>query len=179
MRVWITFWATLALAGAASGATVTVVVNQPNPDPCCGDIVTITTTLTTDGTEEPAQLAILQLLWSDSQVQGVPGPVQYDGGLTSGSGLFSWQAGAGNCLSASCLILGLLSPIIPAGSVPDPGTVTTTLVLTWDSPGLLNLSFGTTSVFGATPQFIFVPQPSTGALLGLGLGVLASARRRR
>ena len=178
MRCWITFWATLALAGAASGATVTVVVDSPL-DPCCGDAVTITTTLTTDGTEESAQVAILKLLWNDAQVQGVPGPVQYDGGLTSGSGLFSWQAGAGTCTSSSCLILDLLSPIIPAGSVPDPGTVTTTLVLTWDSPGLLNLSFGTTSVFGATPQFIFVPQPSTGALLGLGLGVLASARRRR
>ena len=61
---------------------------------------------------------------------------------------------------------------------------TTTLVLTFHGgpapfDGLF--SFGTTKVFGETPQLILIilPEPSTGALLGLGLGVLAIGRRLR
>ena len=54
-----------------------------------------------------------------------------------------------------------------------------------DAIGLINFSFGTTSVFGATPTFganaavaKIIPEPGTAALLSLGLAVLAMRRRQ-
>ena len=166
----------LGLAGTASGATVTVVVDGWNP--LTGGLVTITTTLTTDGTEDAATEALLELQWIGTDAFAVS-PVEYDGNLTSLGGLAPWFQGSGDCPPSSfssCKLIDMLNSVLE-GSVADPGAVTSTLVLHAGCCQFLNLSFGTTNVFGATPQLVFVPEPSTGVLLGLGLGVLAGVRR--
>jgi hypothetical protein len=128
--------------------------------------------------------ALLELVWSDPQIDGVPGPAVYGPALISGGGFFTWSVGAGNCLAASCLVFDQLNPV--SGDPPPDATVNvSTLTMVADAIGLINFSFGAVFMFGATPTFganaavaKIIPEPGTAALLGLGLIVLAMRRRQ-
>ena len=68
----------LGLASAATAATVTVDTNKKTY--LSGDSILVTTTLTVTGAEGSFPTALLNLLWSDPQILGTPGPAVYGGG---------------------------------------------------------------------------------------------------
>ena len=66
----------LGLASAAAAATITVDTNKKTYLP--GDSITVTTTLTVAGAEGNFPSVLVQLLWNDPQILGVPGPSPLD-----------------------------------------------------------------------------------------------------
>lgn len=182
----------LGLASAASAAMISVDTDKKFYLPT--ETINVTLTLTTTGAEVAANQVLLELLWDDPRVDGIPGPTMQPTVLTSPG--FLWFPGAGVCLSAKCLVLDQISLslpfLLPSSSVPDATTITTTLAMTADTLGLLNFSFGTTNVFGATPTMganmaaaeivsvvAVVPEPTAALLFGAGMLVVGRALRQR
>ena len=153
MRTWISMVAALGLASAASAATVRVDTDKKMY--LAGETITVTATLTTSGGEPSAQEVALQLLWSDPQIAGTPGPALYPTALTTAvlGGFFTWTVGTGTCLATSCLVISQLAPVLPQGSVPDPAVIVSTLTMFADAIGPIDFSFGFVLAFGATPTF--------------------------
>jgi hypothetical protein len=81
-----------------------------------GETITVTTTLTTSGAEPTTVFVLLELIWSDPQIAGVPGPAVYHTALTSGGGAFNWTLGF---VRPSLRRHGALPPV-RAGEDPSP-----------------------------------------------------------
>jgi hypothetical protein len=177
----------LGLASAATAATISVDTDKKTYLP--GESITVTVVTTISGAEGAQAQYFLELLWNDAQIAGVPGPMVFGTALTSFGGGLSWFQSTGTCLSAACLVLDELSPISPtatADSTVIGGPRVGTLTMVADALGLINFSFGAktpglivASFGGNAATAEVVPEPTTAALLGLGLTGLALAGRRR
>ena len=93
-RILVSLVAALGLASAATAATV--VVDTDKATYLTGETITITTPLTTTGGEGVTAFALLELLWSDAQIDGVPGPAAYGPAITSAGRFFTWTRGHGS-----------------------------------------------------------------------------------
>jgi hypothetical protein len=178
--------ATLGLASAASSATLTVVADQAQYT--VGQ--TITLTVTGDTQAGTALLAFGRLLFDNPAVAafatGTPSQTPM---LAFGS--IPWVDGPLVCAAASCEMMNQISPITatPANSsnllIATVSFLATTPGVTnvnWDtnSSGGFQLDFfGLTNAAGTSFEVIPVPEPTTAALLGLGLLGLTVAGRRR
>jgi hypothetical protein len=179
----------LGLASAASAATISIESDKATYLP--GETITLTTTLTTTGGEPVTINVLVELLWNDAQISGVPGPLLQPTLLTSSGGGFVWTPSAGLCLATSCLVIDQIAAFgFPTGGVPDPATITTTLTMVAGDIGLIDFSLGASLVFGATPTFganaavaevvnPVIPEPTGAVLFGLGTLTFGLYTRRR
>jgi len=176
--------ALVGLASAADAASVVVTSNQAVYT--VGDTITLTVTGTANAGEVTTQVFGLLLLSSGN------------GGTVSGSGpavqtaLVSFGAipwtigGAAACDSTSCVVMNQLIGVTPFPVSNTPLAIAT-LSYTAATPGTVDLNFLalTFDFFGAalpaTSSFniVPIPEPTTAAMLGLGILGLTLAGRRR
>jgi len=186
-RTLIAVAALIGLASAANAATLTVVANQASYNP--GD--TITLTVTGDTQAGVAILIFGRLLFDNTAPLG--GPAAVDAASASQStllalGIAPWTTSATDCGTSSCDMMNQISAF---GTTPSGSTVllTSTVSFIAGSPGTTNATWSTAidgfqlDFFGITNSpgvtITVVPEPTTAALLGLGLFGLAVAGRRR
>ncbi|MEM7409084.1 MAG: PEP-CTERM sorting domain-containing protein [Myxococcota bacterium] len=169
----------LSVASVAQAASVTI--SSDKPSYIIGETITLTIDITIDAGES-APGAILTLFYDNGL-----GGASVDQGvdpITSFGGSASWTVAAlqGQCDQPQlCRIVDQIAPN-PTGAAVDPG-YSSTAVLTFLAEGVQNwdFSFAQSTFFGApTPTFtaFIVPEPATGALVLLGLSLMARKRRR-
>ena len=180
--------ASLAVAGAASAASITVVADSASYAP--GD--TITLTITTDSQGDTMSSFYMATLFDTSVLnlsdgEGNPAVLNSQ---TLPSGFFGSPINNAPTSEAGGIQSSLSGGAFPAA---DPGTgisgITRLIVDGAAAPGVTTISFGGAGVgndfgFGsasapASINITIVPEPTTAALLGLGvLGLAISGRRR-
>lgn len=182
-RTLIAVAALVGLASAANAASVTVVANSASY--VIGDTITLTVTADTQGGS--SLLAFGRLLFDTPTGDTAGGAPNQSAMLAFGS--IPWLTGPLVCTSSSCEMMNQISPITatPVGST-TPLIATVSFLAT--SAGVTNVSWDTNQAggfgldfFGVTnapgTSYTVVPEPTTAALLGLGMLGLAVAGRRR
>jgi len=174
----------IGLASAANAATLTVVADQANY--LVGDTITLTVTGDTQG---GTALLVFGRLLFDAPVAAYSTGAPNQNALLAFGGALPWVTGPLSCGAASCEMMNQISPVVGqavTSSVPLIATVSFlatavgTSNVNWDTnqAGGFGLDFfGLNDAAGTTINVI--PEPTTAALLGLGMLGLAVAGRRR
>ena len=185
----------LTLATAVAGfATVTnaatLTVSADAPSYASGATITLTVTGSTNPVSEAASNFLVTL--------GVPGNVSFvsasaEQAYTPGMfGNLNWTVGSGES-AVNAGVYTVFDQTFGTGSAPfgnnfngvDESTVTATALFTAGAPGAAAFDFaGDTNFFGISGvssgvTVTIIPEPTTAALMGLGLFGLAMAGRRR
>ena len=177
----------IALAGlsSAANATPSVVLGSPDPDAVYGpgETVTLTVRVTVEG--EVDDLVRGDFTFASSLV--TPIAVQINGTLPGRNPFSPWQGPPLGCTSSECTGFWLSNTSGLAISVSVTNQLLSTITFSVN-PGVSGVAdfawdMSTFDFFGLTnPQgysVTIVPEPSTAALLGLGVLGLAAASRRR
>jgi hypothetical protein len=179
----------VALASASNAATLTLVADQPVYQ--VGDTITLTSTADTEGAS--GLLAFGRLLFSNPSIANIAsGTPNQTAMLAFGS--IPWITGPLLCTSSSCEMMNQISPITatPSNStIPLVSTVSFMAVaagtsqVTWDTDNtggfqldFFGLTNGPSTTIVVEGQGV-VPEPTTAALLSIGLLGLAITGRRR
>jgi hypothetical protein len=181
-RTLIAVAALIGFASAANAVSVTVTANQASYT--VGETVTLT--VTTDATATTDTAIFGQVLYN-SAILGGGSATQV--GLSSVGGIILWTTGVLNCGGGSCDAFNQIGGLNPLPVDQGAGFAIATLSFTAAAPGVTPVSWNTTpgpfqfDFFGLTTgvgtTVTVVPEPTTAALLGLGLFGLAVAGRRR
>lgn len=180
-RTLIAVAAIIGLATAANAASVSVTADQASYT--VGDTITLTVTATANLGEVSTQVFGDLLLTGTGAVAG---GISNQAGLESFGGAIPWALGVTPCSPAICTAfnqIGGLSPL-PVSNTPLAIAIIT---YTAGGAGVVNVNWdpSTFDFFGATNQpgtsfsIVPIPEPTTAALLGLGLFGLAVSGRRR
>lgn len=180
-RTLIAVAALVGLASAANAASVSVTSDQAVYT--SGDTITLTVTATANAGEVSTQV------FGDLLVSGtgsVLGGVSTQAGLVSFGGAIPWALGVTPCSPVVCTAfnqIGGLSPL-PVSNTPIAIAIITytagaagSVDLTWDQTTFD--FFLAPSGPGTSFTIVPIPEPTTAALLGLGLLGLAVTGRRR
>jgi hypothetical protein len=182
--------ATMFAMGASAAVSVNLVASGSFLP---GSVLTLDTFVTADAGETD-NTVFGAILYNGSQVDGPldPGPAGTQSqNLLAGAG---WIAGSLSCNTSRCLAFNQINSIAPTAiNVSNflistntftiendelPGTVIT---FNWQTtPSTQRLDFyGLTTAPGVSITVAAIPEPTTAALLGLGLiGLVAAGRRR-
>jgi len=178
-RTLIAVAAIIGLATAANAASVSVTADQASY--AQGATITLTVNVTANlGESSPAAFGDLLLSGTGSVLGGsvVANPLQSFGGA------IVWVLGTNPCGPTVCTAMNQIGGL---GALPVTNTPLAIAVITYTagSAGVVNVNWdnSTFDFFGAVNQpgtsFTIVPEPTTAALLGLGLLGLAVSGRRR
>lgn len=180
-RTLIAVVALVGLASAANAASVLLTADHASYNP--GDTITLTATAVANSGETSTQV-FGEILLSSPGTATVTGGSASQVALQSFGGFVTWVVGTNPCTSTVCTMMnqiGGLSPI-PVSNTP---LAIATATFTAANPGHIDVAWNasTFDFFGiVTPagtHFDIVPEPTTAALLGLGLFGLGVAGRRR
>jgi len=180
--------AVAGFATVANAATLTVTADAATYT------TTDTITLTVTGSIDPNSEAAFNLFVT----LGVPGNATFDSASAEQAftpGMFgntNWSVGAGES-NVNAGVYSAFDQIFGTGAAPfgnnyngvDTATITATALFTAGAPGAAAFDFGSdTNFFGISGAssgvtVTIVPEPTTAALMGLGLFGLAMAGRRR
>lgn len=174
-RILIAAVAMLGFAAAANAATLSVVSDKGTYNP--GETIILTVTGDSEGA---AANAIIGVLTYDAVLTDTVTSSQTV--HTSFGGFVPWTPGVLVVSDGSATVFNQIGGITPA---PVDQLQIATATLTASSAGVVTVNFSSTLNFfgitGAQPgvaSFTIVPEPTTAALLGLGLFGLAVAGRR-
>jgi hypothetical protein len=192
-RTLITVAALVGLASAASGATLTL--NTDKNTYLVGETITLTVTATNAAETDSGITGVV--LYTTSLISPTAGGATQTP-LTSLGGAVTWTQGALATFctdaSGSCRMFSQVSPVgAQSVSTPLSPFILSTKTFVADVTGTANFNwltspatpaaqrldyFGVTSSAGKSIEIV-VPEPTTAALLGLGLFGLAMSGRRR
>lgn len=151
-----------------------------------GDTITISVTMDDDGA---ATQAIFGQLVHDPLMTFQSRPVT--GQLTSFGGFISWSVGALNAGAGFADAFNQIGGLNPLPVDQAPGFLISQMTFVAAAPGTVNVNFnatpgpfqlaffGLTTAPGTSFNIVPIPEPTTAAMLGLGLLGLAVAGRRR
>jgi len=177
--------ALVGLASVANAASVVIAADQASYT--VGDTITLTATVTANAGEASTQVFgnILLSSGNGGSVGFIAPAVQT--ALTSFGGGLVWVIGGSVvCSSASCIMFNQLVGVSPFPVSNTPLAIGV-VQYTAATPGTVNVGFdaGTFDFFGAALpagtsfDIVPIPEPTTAAMIGLGLFGLAVAGRRR
>lgn len=180
-RTLIAVAALVGLASAANAASVSVAADQASYN--IGDTITLTVTATANA-GETATAVFGDLLLTGSGL--VLGGSVVPAGLQSFGGAIPWALGTNPCTPVVCTAMNQIGGLNP---LPVDNTPLAIAVITYTAgvAGIVNVNwdnstfdfFGATNQPGTSFEIVGVPEPTTAALLGLGLVGLAVSGRRR
>jgi hypothetical protein len=113
-------------------------------------------------------------------VNGLGAAATQSAAITSFGGALPWAAANPACTAGGCTVMNQLAGTMPLP--PDPAIIIGTLTIPVIAVGVLEISVANATWFGASapaPVVITVPEPTTAALLVLGLVSLGVAARVR
>jgi len=178
-RTLIAVAAIIGLASAANAASVTVTADQASYNP--GDTITLTVVADASTGEASTQVFGDLLL---SGAGSVLGGAVVPGGLASFGGGLPWVLGTNPCSPTVCTAMNQIGGVSPFPVTNTPLNIAV-ITYTAGNAGLVNVAWdaSTFDFFGISvpsgTSFTIVPEPTTAAMLGLGLLGLAVSGRRR
>jgi hypothetical protein len=184
-RTLIAVAALIGLASAANAATLTVVADAATYSP--GDTITLTVTGDSQGASSTGIFG--RLLFDNAAAVNTAGGTPTQTTLLA-LGSIPWLVGVTGCDSSAC---NMFNQVGAFGATPAPASnllVATVSLIAGPGLGVVNAAWETNAGTGfaldffglsaaAGTSFEVVPEPTTAALLGLGLFGLAVAGRRR
>ena len=173
----------VALVGltSAANAAVSVVLSADHATYAVNDTITLTATATANAGETATAVFGDMLMDNPGALSGGSASQV---ALQSFNGAITWVTGTNPCTTSQCTMMNQIGGL---GALPVSNTplAIATATFTAAAPGVVNATWlaSTFDFFGlAVPggtSFTIVPEPTTAALLGLGLFGLAVAGRRR